>query len=50
LAMPQYCFNAPGGGGHVLLCPSYVTKVAQGKYLISTFEGDKFEYNETLEA
>lgn len=46
LAMPQYCFNAPGGGGHVLLCPSYVTKIDQGKYLITTFEGDQFEYIE----
>jgi lysine 2,3-aminomutase len=49
LAMPQYCFNAPGGGGHVLLCPSYVTKIADKRYLIKTFDGQQFEYNDNFE-
>jgi len=50
LAMPLYCFNAPGGGGHLLLTPQYVTKIEDGKYLITTFENKQFEYIEKLDS
>lgn len=46
LAMPHYCFNAPGGGGHVLLNNNYVTKVSDGHYKITTFEGLQMDYFE----
>ena len=46
LAMPHYCFNSPGGGGHVLLGGEYVRNVGPGKYEITTFEGDKLLYTE----
>lgn len=49
LAMPLYCFNAPGGGGHVLLSSNYVTKITEGHYSITTFEGEEFQYVESLE-
>ena len=49
LALPQYCFNAPGGGGHVLLCPSYVTKLSDKTYRIVTFEGEEFTYSDNYE-
>ena len=49
LAMPHYCFNVPDGGGHILLNYNYVTKLAEGHYLITTFEGEQVEYFESLE-
>lgn len=48
MALPHYIFNAPGGGGHVLLAPTYISEVAPGQYIITTFEGEKFEYNENF--
>ncbi len=48
MALPHYIFNAPGGGGHVLLAPTYISEVAPGHYIITTFEGEKFEYTENL--
>lgn len=45
LAMPQYCFNVPGGGGHILLAPNYVTETSKkGVYKLRTFEGEEIEY------
>lgn len=49
IAMPLYCFNVPGGGGHILLGHNYVTKVAEGHYLITTFEGKQVKYVEKEE-
>lgn len=49
LAMPQYCFNVPDGGGHVLLNYNYVTKIGEDRYRITTFEGEEIEYVETAE-
>ncbi len=49
LAMPHYCFNAPGGGGHVLLNNNYVSKVSEGHYRITTFEGNEMDYYESLD-
>jgi lysine 2,3-aminomutase len=48
LAMPHYCFNVPGGGGHVLLGENYVREVQPGQYEITTFEGHKLLYSERL--
>ena len=48
LAMPHYCFNVPDGGGHVLLNNNYVAEISDGKYLITTFEGNHIEYTENL--
>jgi lysine 2,3-aminomutase len=47
LAMPHYCFNVPDGGGHVLLNNNYVTKISNGHYKITTFEGVQMDYFET---
>lgn len=49
LAMPHYCFNVPDGGGHVLLNYNYVSKVSDGHYMITTFEGQQVEYVESTE-
>jgi len=46
LAMPHYCFNVPNGGGHVLINHNYLHKISAGRYLITTFDGKQFEYNE----
>ena len=46
LAMPLYCFNVPGGGGHVLLSPNYVQKVGANQYVITNFEGQRMEYTD----
>lgn len=46
LSMPLYCFNAPGGGGHVLLGYNYVCEERPGFYSITTFEGKTIHYDE----
>jgi len=38
LAMPLYCFNVPGGGGHVLVGLNYINEISPSKFLITTFE------------
>ena len=50
LAMPHYCFNVPGGGGHILLNYNFVAEVDKGHYLLTTFEGDKVDYYERTDA
>lgn len=49
LAMPLYCFNIPGGGGHVLLSPPSVKRLGPNRYSIQNFEGKYFEYTEPIE-
>lgn len=49
LAMPQYCFNIPDGGGHVLISPNSIKKLKKGKYQITNFEGKKFIYQDIAE-
>lgn len=46
LAIPHYCFNVPNGGGHILLNYNYVDEIREGHYIITTFEGNRFEYFE----
>ena len=46
LAYPLYVFNVPGGRGHVLLLPSSVLDLGNGRYQITTFEGDSVDYVE----
>lgn len=49
LAIPLYCFNVPGGGGHILISPPTVKKLAPNRYLIKNFEGKYFEYTEPID-
>lgn len=49
MAMPMYCFNVPGGYGHVLLGHNYVRQVKEGHYVIETFEKQLVEYKEYIE-
>lgn len=46
LAMPSYCFNVPGGGGHSLVDYNFFKKLKKGTYEITTFEGKKFIYKD----
>jgi len=48
LAMPLYCFNVPNGGGHVLISNNYIQTIKEGHHIITTFEGKKFEYKESI--
>lgn len=48
LAIPLYCFNVPGGGGHILLSPQNIKKVEENKFLIENFEGHVYEYIEPI--
>lgn len=48
LAMPLYCFNVPDGGGHVLISNNYIQTLKDGHHIITTFEGEKFEYIESI--
>lgn len=48
LAIPLYCFNVPGGGGHILLSPQNIKKVEENKFLIENFEGHVYEYTEPI--
>lgn len=48
LGIPHYCLNVPGGGGHILLSPSYIEKIGKGRYLLTNFEGQKYEFSESV--
>ncbi|GEO82680.1 KamA family radical SAM protein [Pararhodospirillum oryzae] len=48
LAMPLYCLDTAEGGGHVLVGPSYVEKVADGVFRVTNFEGESFTYHEAV--
>lgn len=48
LAIPLYCFNVPGGGGHILLSSQNVKKIERNKFLIENFEGHVYEYIEPI--
>jgi lysine 2,3-aminomutase len=49
LAYPLYCFNVPGGYGHILLGHSYLKRAEAGRYEIETFDGQivTIQYPET---
>lgn len=49
LAYPLYCFNVPGGYGHILLGYNYLKRVGVGLYRIETYDGQSvdIEYPET---
>jgi lysine 2,3-aminomutase len=49
LAMPQYCFNVPNGGGHVLINYNYIQNKSTNSYIITTFDGNKFEFIDEAE-
>lgn len=46
LAMPLYCFNVPGGGGHILITPPYIEKVGERHYKLINFEGEVTDFLE----
>ncbi len=48
LAYPLYCFNVPGGYGHVLMGYNYVRRIGDGQYSIETYDGQvvQIEYPE----
>lgn len=46
LAIPAYIINAPGGLGKIPILPEYIKKVADNKYILTTWEGKKIEYIE----
>jgi len=46
LAMPLYCFNVPGGGGHVLVGLNGIRRLGKGLYEITNFEGKTYSYKE----
>lgn len=43
LAYPLYCFNVPGGNGHILLGNDYLKRIAVGRYQIETFDSKVIE-------
>lgn len=43
LAYPLYCFNVPGGYGHILLGHNYIKRVGVGHYRVETFDNQVVE-------
>lgn len=49
LAVPLYCFNIPGGGGHILISSNNIQKIGKRKYKLENFEGKITEYEEPID-
>jgi lysine 2,3-aminomutase len=43
-AVPQYCIDAPGGGGKVPVNPDYVESITDDEVVFRNFEGKQFRY------
>jgi lysine 2,3-aminomutase len=43
-AVPQYCIDAPGGGGKVPVNPDYVESITDDEVVFRNFEGRQFRY------
>jgi lysine 2,3-aminomutase len=43
-AVPQYCIDAPGGGGKVPVNPDYLESITDDEVVFRNFEGRQFRY------
>jgi lysine 2,3-aminomutase len=43
-AVPQYCIDAPGGGGKVPINPDYLESITDDEVVFRNFEGKQFRY------
>lgn len=46
LAVPQFCIDAPGGGGKVPILPQYLISMSDGKAIVRNFEGKICAYSQ----
>jgi lysine 2,3-aminomutase len=43
-AVPQFCIDAPGGGGKIPLMPEYVVSFDEKEVVLRNFEGNQYRY------
>jgi lysine 2,3-aminomutase len=46
LAVPQFCIDAPGGGGKVPVMPQYLISMSDGRAIVRNFEGKICAYSQ----
>ena len=46
LAVPQFCIDAPGGGGKVPILPQYLISMSDSKAIVRNFEGKICAYSQ----